>query len=115
MNQFNSLRNYESDETPRECNGQPPEVHFKSITSPPKTSTIILDIMVRVKHDAIDYGDVRVRPSDYTFESIYKCVPDPETNPIKSIDDDEMDQLLKLLYQDYDDDILDHEIHMLQA
>ena len=49
---------------------------------------------MRLNHRAIDNGDVEIHPSDFPVESNYESIPDTETTPIKSIDDDEMDHLL---------------------
>ena len=88
MNQFNSLRGEEPNEPPRECNIQPPSVHFKYRTSPTKNIPVVLAIIGRLDNCAIDNGDVEFHPSSYTFESNYESVPDPYTALIKSIDDD---------------------------
>ena len=45
----------------------------------------------KLNHHAINNGDIT---SDVLVESSYDSVPDPDTTPIKSIDDDEMDHLL---------------------
>ena len=50
--------------------------------------------MGRLNHHSIDNGDVEVFPSEYQFEYTYDSVPDPYTTTIKSIDYDEMDQLV---------------------
>ena len=94
MNQFNVIHYYEPTEPSTEWNSQPTPVHFKFRTSPPKTSPVVFSIMVRLNHHAIDNGDVQVYHSAYPFESAYDPVPNPDTTPIKSIDDNEMDQLL---------------------
>ena len=65
MNQFNTLHGYEPTDTPRDWNSQPPSDHFKSRTSPPKTTPVVSDIMVRLNNHAIDNGDVEVHPSDF--------------------------------------------------
>ena len=62
VNQLNDLCGDEPTDTTRECNSQHPTSHFKSRTSPPKTSPVISDIMVRLNHHAIDNGDVEVHP-----------------------------------------------------
>ena len=63
MNQFNDLFGEEPTDPSREWNIQPPVAHFKSRTSPPKTSPVVSDIMGRLNHRAIDNGDVEVHPS----------------------------------------------------
>ena len=68
--------------------------------------------MGKLKHHAIDNGDIT---SDVPVESNYDSVPYPDTPPIKSIDDDEMDHLLELFHSEHDDDLLDVDLHMLQA
>ena len=52
------------------------------------------DTMGRLNHHSIDNGDVEVHPSEFPVEFNSESVPDPDTTPIKSIDDDEMDHLL---------------------
>ena len=68
------------------------------------------------KHNrhAIDNGDVKITTSYVPFESNYDSVTDPDTTPIKSIDDDEMDHLLEFFHSEHDDDLLDFDLHMLQ-
>ena len=44
---------------------------------------------------SIDNGGVDVYPLYYIFYHTSESVPDLDTTPIKSIDDDEMDQLLQ--------------------
>ena len=63
--------------------------------------------MGRINHHVIYNGDVKVHPSEYPFESTSEYVPYIYTTLIKSIDDDEMYQLLELFHSDYDDNILD--------
>ena len=41
-----------------------------------------------LNHHAIDNGDDKIPTSDFPVESNYESVPDPNTTPIKSIDDD---------------------------
>ena len=115
MNQFNDVHGKEPNELPREWNIQPPEAQFKSRTYPPKTSPVLSDIMGRLYHNAIDNSDVEVHPSDFPVEFNSKSVPDPDTTPIKSIDDDEMGRLLGFFYSENDEDLLGVELHMLQA
>ena len=67
-NKFNALHGYEPIETPIECNIQPPVDHFKSGTSPEKTSPVISDNMGRLNHNSIDNGDVDICPSEFLFE-----------------------------------------------
>ena len=55
---------------------------------------MVLDVMGRLNHHAIDNGDVEVHPSYFPVEFNSEYVPYPDTNPIKSIDDYEMDYLL---------------------
>ena len=50
-------------------------------------------IMGRLNNHAIDNGDVEVHPSEFPVEFNSGYVTDPDTTPIKSIDDDEMDHL----------------------
>ena len=99
MNQFNSLHGDEPNEPPREWSSQPPEAHFKSRTSTSNTSPVVSAIMGRLNHHAIDNGDVKVPTSEFPVEFNSESVPDSDTTPIKSIDDDEMDHLLGLSIQ----------------
>ena len=68
----------------------------------------------RLNHHDIDNGDVKVQTSYFLVEFNYKSVPDLDTTPIKSIDDDEMDYLLELFHSEHDEDLLDVELHILQ-
>ena len=47
--------------------------------------------MGRLNHRTIDNGDVNVPTSEFPVESNFESVPDSDTTPIKSIDDDEID------------------------
>ena len=91
MNEFNDLPGDEPTDTPEYWNIPPPEVNFKSWTSTPKTSPVILDIMGRLNNHSIYNGDVEVYPYKYPFESTYELVPDLDTTTIKQIGDDKMD------------------------
>ena len=93
MNQFNAINGEDSTNPPIECNIQPPELHFKPFTCPPKTSPVISAIMGVLNHHAVDNGDVNVYTSDYPLESNSEYVTDLYKTPIKSIYDDEMDQI----------------------
>ena len=91
MNQFNALHSDEPKESPREWNSQPPASHFKSRSSPSRTNAVVSAVMGKLNHHVINNGYIH---SDVPVESNYDSVPDPDTTPIKSIDDDEMDHLL---------------------
>ena len=80
--------------------------------SPSRTNPVVSAIMGKLNHHAIDNGDIT---SDAPVESSYDSVPYPDTTPIKSIDDDEMDHLLELFHSKHDDDLLDVDLQMLQA
>ena len=67
-----------------------------------------------LNHRAIDNGDVEFHSSYFPAESNYESVPDPDTTPIKSIDDCEMDRLLEFLHLEHDDDLLDVNFQNLQ-
>ena len=67
-----------------------------------------------LNHHAIYNGDDKIHTSAFPFEFNSVSVPDPDTNPIKSIDDDEMDHLLELFHSEHDEDILDVDLQMLQ-
>ena len=88
MNQFNALHGDEPTDIPRELNIQPPSAHFKSSTSPHKTSPVVPSILGILTHHSIDNGDFWVHPS--YFPAVYNSVSvtDPDIDPIKSIDDD---------------------------
>ena len=88
MNKLNTIHGNEPKETPIECNIQPPAAHFKSRTSPSRTNLVVLAILGKLNHHVIDNGDVKISTSDFPVESNYESVPDPDTTPIKPIDDD---------------------------
>ena len=94
MNQFNALRSEEPNGPPIECNSQPPASHFKSRTSPSNKSPVYSTIMGILNHQAVDNGGVEVYLSEFPVEFDSESVPDLDTTPIKSIDDDEMDNFL---------------------
>ena len=54
--------------------------------------------MGRINNHSIDNGDVKVPISEFPVEFNYELVPDPDTTPIKPIDNDEMDNLLELFH-----------------
>ena len=83
MNQLNVLHVGEPNEPPIEWKSQPPAAHFKSSTSTSKTNPVILAIMRRLNHHAIDNGSVKVPTSGSQFESNSETVQDPDTTPIK--------------------------------
>ena len=112
MNQLNALLGDKPKEPPREWNIQPLAAHFKSRSSPSRTNPVISAIVGKINNHAIDNGDIT---SDVPAESRYDSVPDPDTAPIKSIDDDEMDHLLEFLHSEHDDNLLDVDLQMLQA
>ena len=70
--------------------------------------------MGRLNHRAIDNGDVNFPTSESPVESNSESVPDIDTNPTKSIDDDKIDHLLELFHAENDDDLLDVYLQMLQ-
>ena len=76
---------------------------------------MISAIMEKLNHHAIDNGDVKIPTSDFPVESSYDSVPDPDTTPIKSIDDDGMDHLLEFFHSEHDDGLLDVDLQMCQA
>ena len=114
MYQFNDLHGEEPNELTREWNIQPPEAHIKSRTSTTKTSPVVSVITGRINHHVIDNDDVEVQPSYFPVESNSESVPYPDTNTIKSTNDDEMDHLLELLHSEHDDYFLDVDLHMIQ-
>ena len=68
MNKFNALHGEEPNKPPKEWISQHPAAHFKSRTSTPNTSPVVLAIMGRLNHHAIDNGDVKVHTSDFSVE-----------------------------------------------
>ena len=68
MNQCNALHGDEPNDPPREWNRKTPAYHFKSRTSPPKTSHVFSGIMGRLNHPAIDNGDFEVQPPEFPVE-----------------------------------------------
>ena len=72
MNQFNTLHGDEPNESPIECNIQPPEVHFRSKTYPSKTNPVVSAIMGILDHRAIDNGDAKVTTSEFPVEFNYE-------------------------------------------
>ena len=114
MNQLNAFNDDKTNNPPIQCNSQSPADHFKPCTSPPKISPMVSAIMGRLNNIEIGNGDVEVQPLEFTFDSDSESVPDPYANPIKSIDDDEMDHILQFFHSEHDDDLLDVDLHMLQ-
>ena len=53
----------------------------------PKTSPVVLNIMGRLNYHAVDNGYVEAYTSDYPLEYASEYVQEPDTTPIKSIDD----------------------------
>ena len=62
MNQSKSLHGDEPTDKTRERNSQPPSDHFKSLTSYPKTSPVVLYTTGRLNHHTVDNSDVDVYP-----------------------------------------------------
>ena len=71
--------------------------------------------MGKLNHHDIDNSDVKIPTSDVRVEPNCDSVTDPDTTPIKSIDDDEMDHLLEFFHSEHDEDLLDVDLQMLQA
>ena len=69
--------------------------------------------MGRVNHHAFDNVDIEVHPSEFPFGFNYEYVPDPDTTPIKSIDDYEMDHMIELFHSEHDEYIFDVDLQML--
>ena len=67
-----------------------------------------------LNYHSINNGDVEVHTSEFPVESNSEYVPDPDTNPIKSIDDGEMEHLLELFHSEHSDDLMDVDLHMFQ-
>ena len=85
------------------------------MSSTSRTNPVISAIMRKLNHHAIDNGDIQILTSDVPVESNYDPVPDPETTPIKSIYDYEMDHILDFFHSEHDEDRLDVDVQMLQA
>ena len=68
--------------------------------------------MGRLNHHSIDNGDITL---DVPVDSNYDSVPDPDTTPIKSVDDDEMDHLLEFFHSEHDDDHIYVDLQMLHS
>ena len=88
INQFNDLYVVEKNDPPRDCNSQPPAVHFRSRTSPPQISPLVSAIIWRLNYHDVNNGDVQVYPLEYPFEPTSEFLPYPDTTQINSIDDD---------------------------
>ena len=71
--------------------------------------------MGRLHHHAIDNGDVNVPTSNFPIEFNSESVTYSDTTPIKSTDDDEMDNFLEFFHSEHDEYLMDFELHMLQA
>ena len=71
--------------------------------------------MGNLNHHAIYNGDVKIPTSEFLVESNYESVPDTDTTPIKSINDDEMYHLLEFFHSEHDEDLLDVDLQMLQS
>ena len=69
----------------------------------------------RLNHRSIDNGDIEVHRSEFPVELNSESVPYPDTTLIKSIDDYEIDHLLEFFHSEHDEDLLDVDIHILQA
>ena len=67
--------------------------------------------MRKLNHNAINNGDIT---SDVPVNSSYDSVIDPDTIPIKSIDDDEMNHPQEFFHSEHDDYLLHVELQMLQ-
>ena len=115
MNQFRALCSEEPNEPPREFNIQPTSDQLKPRTYPTETSNVVSDIMGILNHHDIDNGDVQVCPSQFQVESNSESDSDPATNMIKSIDDDEMNNIMEFFYSEHDDDLMGVDLQMLQA
>ena len=76
---------------------------------------MISAITGKLNNHSIDNGDIKTPTSDVPVESNHESVTDPDTTPIKSIDDDEMDHILEFFHSEHDDDLLDVDLQMLQA
>ena len=68
--------------------------------------------MGKINHHAINNGDIT---SEFLVESNYESVPDTDTTPIKSIDDDDMDHFLWFFHSENYEDLLDVDLNMLEA
>ena len=68
-----------------------------------------------LNHHAVDNGNVEVYPLEYPFEYTSDSVTDTYTTQTKSMDNAEMDRLLKLFHTNHDNNILNVDLQMLQA
>ena len=71
--------------------------------------------MGRINHHVIYNGDVKIPTSEFPVESNSESVLDPDTIPIKSIDNDEMYCLLEIFHSEHDKNLLDVDLWMIQA
>ena len=71
--------------------------------------------MGEINHRVIDNSDAKILTSDSSVEYNYESVPDTDNTPIKSINDDEIDHLLRLFHSELDEDLLDVDFQMLQG
>ena len=67
-----------------------------------------------INNHVVDNGDVEVQTLDFLFESSSESVPDLDTTPIKSSYEDEMNQVMELFHSEYENNILDVDLQMLQ-
>ena len=71
--------------------------------------------MGRLNNHEVDNGYVEVYPSDNPLEYSSESITHPDTNLIKSIDDDEMEQLLNFFHSENENYILNVDLQTLQA
>ena len=86
--------------------------HFKYRSSPSRNNPVISAIVGKLDHHAIDNCDVKIPTSEFPVESNYDSVTDTYTTLIKYIDDNERDHLLEFFHSEYDDDLLDFDLHI---
>ena len=68
-----------------------------------------------LNNHAIDNSDAEIHTLEHRIESTSESVTYTDTTLVKSIDNNDMEQLLKFFYSDHHDDILDVNLHMFQA
>ena len=71
--------------------------------------------MERLNHHSMDNGDIKITTSEFPVESNSESVPDLDNTLIKSIDDDEINNVLEFFHSEHDEDLLDVDLHMIQA
>ena len=98
MNKFNAVHGDKPKESPREWNCKPLTDNFNYRTSTSRTHPVMSAIRGELNHHAIYNRNIKIPTSDVPVDSKYDSVTYPDTTPIKSINDDEMDNLLEFFH-----------------